>query len=58
MESPVMPNTAESRQSAAAPPMSGPTSSPTISYAWSCENRWARWSGALRSVSAARSAGT
>ena len=28
IESPVTPNTAESRQSAAAPPMSGPTSKP------------------------------
>ena len=57
MASPVIPNTAESRQSAAAPPISGPTRSPTISYACNCENRWARCSGSLRSVSAARNAG-
>ena len=32
---PATPNTPESRQSATSPPRKGPTSSPTISHAWS-----------------------
>ena len=55
---PETPKIAESRHSATAPPMNGPTSSPTISQACSLANPSARFSGPLRSTTAARSAGT
>ena len=49
---------AKSRHSATAPPMNGPTSSPTISHACSLAKPSARFSAPLRSTTAARRAGT